>query len=175
MRKALIFITLLISTLSFGQNREQDQFSFGFHLNRIQDEFGFGIGILSPELKFVQISAKGNINWLNHLDEEGLETWSECASFQLGLRTHNQVADRIALYAEGGGIGLLPNSDFSSSSFEVGGYGLFGFEFYLTEGIKRNPCYFIEIGGAGLGARADKLLSEPIYANGFLVVVGYRF
>ncbi len=51
----------------------------------------------------------------------------------------------------------------------------FGFEFFFTENTNRNPSYFIELGGIGTGAIANKLSSNPIYSNGFLISVGYRF
>jgi hypothetical protein len=35
--------------------------------------------------------------------------------------------------------------------------------------------YFIELGAVGTGAKADKLPTNPIYSNGFLMSVGFRF
>ena len=55
--------------------------------------------------------------------------------------------------------------------FVLGGYGLLGFEFYPH----RKGCYFIELGGVGTGATADKIPSSPIYSNGFLISTGIRF
>ena len=52
----------------------------------------------------------------------------------------------------------------------MGGYGLFGFEFFMNS---RNN-YFIEIGGVGTGAVADKVANSPIYSNGLLINVGFR-
>jgi hypothetical protein len=34
--------------------------------------------------------------------------------------------------------------------------------------------YFIELGGVGTGANADKVTGNPIYSNGFLISVGFR-
>jgi hypothetical protein len=34
--------------------------------------------------------------------------------------------------------------------------------------------YFIELGGIGVGANADKVPGKPIYSNGFLISVGVR-
>ncbi|HEY5825345.1 MAG TPA: hypothetical protein VIT44_13315, partial [Cyclobacteriaceae bacterium] len=59
---------------------------------------------------------------------------------------------------------------FSSEQFVFGGYGLFGFEFFMHS----SSNYFIELGGIGTGARADKIASQPIYSNGFLISTGFR-
>ena len=78
---------------------------------------------------------------------------------------------RTYLSTEKGGIlTILPNSDFSSQSSIFGGYGLFGFEFKPIPKF----AYFIELGGAGTGATADKIAGKPIYSNGFLTCVGLR-
>ena len=34
--------------------------------------------------------------------------------------------------------------------------------------------YFIEMGGVGTGAIAEKSIGKPIYSNGFLLSVGLR-
>ena len=65
---------------------------------------------------------------------------------------------------------ILPNSDFSSKSLVLGGYGLFGFEFKIAPRF----AYFIELGAVGTGATADKIESKPVYSNGFLTNVGLK-
>jgi len=77
----------------------------------------------------------------------------------------------MRLYGEGGIIALFPSSRFSGETFILGGYGLFGFEFFFDS--KNN--YFIEIGGIGTGAVAEKVSGQPIYSNGILINVGYRY
>lgn len=74
------------------------------------------------------------------------------------------------MYGEGGILGLFPSSDFSSKKFVFGGYGLFGFEFFMNQMNK----YFIELGSCGTGAKADKIATKPIYSNGFLISTGFR-
>lgn len=82
---------------------------------------------------------------------------------------------RIQVYSEGGFVFLLPDKTLSDRGLTLGGFGLFGFEFFLSEGASRNPSYFFEFGGIGTGAVAEKVLTRPIYSNGFLVSVGMRF
>lgn len=81
------------------------------------------------------------------------------------------VGERIRLYGEGGVITIFPSSDFSSDDMVFGGYGLFGFEFFFG----KMGNYFIEIGGIGTGAVADKIINRPIYSNGLSISTGFRF
>ena len=41
--------------------------------------------------------------------------------------------------------------------------------------MDKSSNYFIEIGGVGSGATADKVVGNPIYANGLMINVGYRY
>jgi len=109
--------------------------------------------------------------WHEHI--ENIETtWSPYSNFTFGvLGVGGTIAGAIRLYGEGGVIAILPSSNFSSSDSEFGGYGLFGFEFFFQDAQN----YFIELGGVGTGARADKIITDPIYSNGFFINVGYRY
>jgi len=169
----LVFILYILSVR--GQERDFNKFSYGFQLVKFQNEFGFGVHLLSPEFKNLRLNAKINLNWLNHLDNQSNQTWTEFLNNQVGINFHTSITNRINLYSEGGVVILFPNNSFSDESIDFGGYGLFGFEFFFTENTSRNPSYFIELGGIGTGAVASKIVSNPIYANGFLISVGYRF
>lgn len=50
------------------------------------------------------------------------------------------------------------------------GYGLFGFEFFISQ----NFNYHIEIGGVGTGATEDKIRNKRVYSNGLLINTGFR-
>ncbi|MEO1260197.1 MAG: hypothetical protein AAFZ15_15485 [Bacteroidota bacterium] len=172
------FITTLFLVGFLGYHVEaQDRqlpngFSFGFQLNEFQNDFGIGANVTSPAFLYdkVAVRLRGNLMFHQH-PENDETTWTPYANFTFGLVSgRTQISDVIRLYGEGGVIGLLPASDFSTEDFEFGGYGLFGFEFFLGT----NGNYFIEIGGVGTGATADKIPSQPIYSNGLLLSVGYR-
>jgi len=108
------------------------------------------------------------------IDENGSieTTWTPYSNISFGLiGVGGEIGNFARLYGEGGFILLLPNNEFSSESNELGGYGLFGFEFYTYEHFN----YFIELGATGTGAVADKVAGNPIYSNGFLINVGFRF
>jgi hypothetical protein len=176
MKKISICLLLSLIYLSVkSQERVFNKISYGFQLVKFHEEFGFGVHLLSPEYKNLRISVKTNLNWLNHPDVQGNQTWTEFLSNQIGVNYQICITNRINLYSEGGVVFLYPNSSFSDESLNFGGYGVFGFEFFFTENTSRNPSYFIELGGIGTGAVANKIISNPIYSNGFLISVGYRF
>ena len=103
--------------------------------------------------------------------QNGTTTWTPYSNVTLGvIGVAGYVANFIRLYGEGGVIALFPSEDFSSENVILGGYGLFGFEFYMTS----MSNYFIEIGAVGPGATADKIVNEPIYSNGLLISTGFR-
>jgi hypothetical protein len=176
MKKLSICLVLsLFIQFANGQERDFNKMSYGFHLVKFHQEFGFGVHLLTPEYKNLRINVKTNLNWLNIPDAQGNQIWTEFLNNQIGINYQRCITSRINLYSEGGIVLLYPNVSFSDESVNFGGYGLFGFEFFFTENTTRNPSYFIELGGIGTGAVANKIISNPIYANGFLISVGYRF
>lgn len=149
-------------------------FGIGGHLSQIQRDFGLGLNITSPTFfnDRAAVRVRGGIAYLEHVDGNGEITWTQYSSFQAGLIGFSgSIAGGIRCYGEGGLIMILPNETFSSESSVLGGYGLFGFEFFLSQGLS----YFIELGGAGTGANADKVAGNPIYSNGFIIGTGVRY
>lgn len=169
----MVFVLNILPAI--GQGRDFNMFSFGFQLVKLHNEFGIGTHMLTPEYKNLRINAKINLNWLAHIDSQGNQTWTDFLNNLVGVNYNVSITNRMILYSEGGVVFLYPSSIFSNKPFNFGGYGLFGFEFFFTDNSKRNPSYFIELGGIGTGAVANKIASNPIYANGFLISVGYRF
>lgn len=173
--KNTLFTLLILSFTVFKVNSQEKspKFEIGFNLNEYHADFGVGVHVISPYFLKSRVAVKlgASQQWLEHtkLTET---TWTPYQNFQLGLRSRNSVVDeKLYFYGEGGVIAILPNANFSSKSSEFGGYGLFGFEF------KSSPRfgYFLELGGVGTGAIADKVTNKPIYSNGFLANVGFRF
>lgn len=172
----LIFTFLLLLTcfafITRGQSVVNTGTGFGFQLNQFQRDFGFGASITSPLFvhDHLGVRLRGNLMFYEHV-ENGTTTWSPYANMTLGLiGIGGTIADFIRLYGEGGVVMLMPAESFSGEDFVLGGYGLFGFEFFMDRYIN----YFIEIGGVGTGAVADKLPSSPIYSNGLLISTGFR-
>lgn len=171
----LLFIVFLSLTESlFAQSSKiSNKTALGIQLNQYQRDFGMGFNLTSPWFanQKIAIRTKGNIMFHEHLfDAE--TTWSPYVNATLGVSGNTgSVGNFIRLYGEGGVIGLFPSDEFSSESFEFGGYGLFGFEFFMSP----RSNYFIEIGAAGTGAKADELPNNPIYSNGMMISTGFRF
>lgn len=174
--KLLTIIGLTILSYSINLNAQDSQlhsgFGAGFQLVQYQNDFGFGLNLTSPLLAKNRLGfrVKSNLMFNEHL-KNGDTTWSPYGNISIGMMGIGGVInERIRLYGEGGIIALLPSSEFSSENMELGGYGLFGFEFFFSN----FGNYFIEIGGVGTGAKADNLETKPIYSNGLTLSVGFR-
>lgn len=172
----ILGLALLASTASFSQGSAMNNgLALGFHLNQHQNDFGLGVNVTSPYFleNRLAVRLRGDMNWHQHINvSSNNTTWSPYFNFSLGfIGVGGYIGEHIRLYGEGGVIALLPSDDFSNESSHIGGYGLFGFEFFMSP----NRNYFIELGGMGVGATADKIPGEPIYSNGFLTNVGYRY
>ena len=175
--KNLIFITIMVlgcAAASFGQEgRISNKFGLGFQLNQYQKDFGMGINFTSPYFVYdrIAVRARANLMFNEHLQDMEI-TWTPYANVSLGvIGTSGYIGDFMRLYGEGGVILILPSSTFSDGDPVLGGYGHFGFEFYMSPVTN----YFIELGGIGTGAVADKVAGNPIYSNGFSISVGFRF
>ena len=177
MKKLLLlplFGLLAIGFTSAQEAQINNGFGLGFQLNQYQKDFGFGIQLTSPYFLHdrMAVRVRGNFMFHEHISVESQEyTWTPYSNITLGLvGVGGYVGEHIRLYGEGGAMLLLPSDDFSSESSEIGFYGTFGFEFYSAPHIN----YFIEIGGVGTGAKADKIPLSPIYSNGLMLSVGFR-
>jgi len=170
--KNLSIILALLATLHLSA--QEKGFELGFQLNEYQNDFGLGLQLTTPYLikDYVAVRVRSNMMFLQHLDQKTMEdTWTPYANISLGIFGQRaMIHENIALYGEGGVIGVLPSSKFSSKTMHIGGYGLFGFEFYFDPSFS----YFIEAGGIGIEATADKIPGNQIYSNGFLTSVGFR-
>ena len=176
MKRKLIAVLVLLLFICKGMAQESSQKSnsirIGFQLNEFQEDFGIGLNIESPAIinEYIAVRMRANLMFNEHLDQSEY-TWSPYGNLMLGLGSVNSfIAEKVSLYGEGGVIGIFPSSEFSSESLVVGGYGLFGFNFYFHPSFN----YFIELGGIGSGAVKDKLEGKPIYSNGFLISVGWK-
>lgn len=167
-----IATALLISHSSLGQESPSTKTSFGFNLGQYSRDFGVGATITSPYFfkGYAAVRLRANLMFYEHpLNQE--ITWTPYSNFTLGfVGVGGTISDFARLYGEGGFIFIMPGNEFSSSTSEIGGYGLFGFEFFMNPHMN----YYIELGGVGSGATADKVALKPIYSNGFLIQTGFR-
>ncbi len=176
MKKSVLFLSIFLWLPLASMAQESNlnsNMGFGIHLSQYQRDFGLGVQYTTPYFLYESLAfrAKANLMWHEHI--ENLEyTWSQYSNYTLGLvGTAGKINDFMRLYGEGGVIFILPNSSFSTADYDLGGYGLFGFEFYFFP----NGNYFIELGAVGTGAQADEIPGNPIYSNGFMTNVGFRY
>lgn len=170
--KFLLAATLL-SVSSFIYAQEKNSFGVGLSINQFQDDFGLGVHIISPYFANNSVAVKlgGNFQWFQHTGNNET-TWTPYQNIQIGFRgRHSIIENKMFVYGEGGTVLLLPNSKFSTEETILGGYGLFGFEFSANHRLS----YYVELGGMGTGAKADKIPLKPIYSNGFTASTGLRF
>lgn len=175
MKKSVFPVLILlfcIHTIKAQEKAINKGLGFGFQLSQFQRDFGVGLNITSPYFakEKIAVRLKGNLMY-NENVQKSVTTWTPYTNLSLGLvGVSGKIGEYIRLYGEGGILGLIPSDKFSSNKFEIGGYGLFGFEFFM----KKNCNYFIEIGGVGTGATEDKIVLQPIYSNGLLISSGFR-
>lgn len=175
-KKYLLLIIALITSFSIYSQEKSfgRKMALGFQLTQHQKDFGIGLNFSTPYFanEAIAFRFRGHLIWNQHLDSDIATTWSPYSNLSFGIvAVAGEIGNFMRLYGEGGTIVIFPSSNFSAESYHFGGYGLFGFEFFM------NPYsnYFIELGGLGTGATADKLAGKPIYSNGFLINVGYRY
>ncbi|WP_323757102.1 hypothetical protein [Roseivirga sp.] len=179
MKNTVLLICILIcgiSSSTYAQETEEinSNWGLGFHIKQNQQDFGLGVNMTSPYFaqKKVALRVRANLLFNEHINNTNITTWTPYSSMSLGIiGVAGKIGEFIRLYSEGGLTLLLPSSEFSSESTVLGGYGLFGFEFFMHQSAN----YFIEIGGVGTGASADKIVGNPIYSNGLMINVGYRY
>lgn len=175
MRRAIVLsLTLLgwMGTAHAQQARVYDGIGVGIQLSQYQRDFGVGLNVTSPYVANdkVAVRLRGNVMYNEHVQGDET-TWTPYANASLGVIGASRIIENLArLYGEGGVVGVFPSDEFSSEDFVLGGYGLFGFEFFMSD----SNNFFIEIGGVGTGATADRVVQEPIYSNGLLISTGFR-
>ncbi len=172
-KSIVLLVVLSISSKGLNAQTKTNSLGFGFNICQVQNDYGLGLDIISPYFanSTVAVRIGGSLKWLEHIDGEEM-TWTTYQNMQGGLRVRQFVIeDKLFCYGEGGIMLLFPNQEFSSESINIGGYGLFGFEFKSADKVG----YFLEMGGTGTGARVDKIINKPIYSNGFITTVGFRW
>lgn len=174
-RSVIVGFLILMSAGTQAQERELSNLSFGFQLQQIQNDFGFGVHLLSPSFGAFRVKTSYNYSWFIHENTEQASVWTEYSNFNFGTRYQNLVSNNVNLYFELGSQLILNQEDVSSEKMNFGAYGLFGFEFFLTDESVGNMSYFFELGATGNNSRADMTISRPKIANGFTTSVGFRF
>jgi hypothetical protein len=143
--------------------------SLSFSLQEWGNEFGTGFQITSPWFWHEKTAVRlgGSALWKQDAN------WATFYALRLGLvgATFMRNED-IRLYGEGGFLFLFPSASFDSDPFAFGGYGHFGFEFFMPKASgPLSSSYFIELGTNGVRAKTN---SGQSYLNGFSASTGLR-
>ncbi len=168
-----ISLALIVWALQMQAQGLNKNFGIGGQVGQHQNDFSIGLNLTSPYFanQKMAVRVKGNLVWNQHLNQNSVTTWTPYSNLSAGVvQSVGEVSDFLRIYGEAGAIWLFPAHEFSSKSIQFGGYGVFGFEFFFDDHLN----YFLEAGGVGTGAKADKIEGSPIYSNGFLVNVGVR-
>lgn len=175
-------LLLAISATLFGQEESQknrsDKFAIGMKLTQVHGDFGMGLELTSPYFVYNALAVRLNtlMQFNEHYDAKMKEdTWSPYFVSRLGvIGVGGRPASFLRLYGEGGAVAGIPSSSVSNENAFFGGYGLFGFEMFMSGGGNEVASYYIELGATGTGARGDLLPRNPIYHNGFTIGTGFR-
>ncbi len=181
-RVSLALAILLVFTLPSaafagdGAQLRRANFAVGYHLNNFRYDFGYGLNVTSPYFFNDRVAVRLSVNTMYF---EGIPAgrtemeWMPYTVYKLGLIGASTVVnDLFRLYSEGGFLYIVPNSRFSGKT-SCGGYGHFGFEFFMDKNAP--SCFFIELGSVGSGIKAEKIAGKPYYAAGFAVAAGFRY
>lgn len=160
------------------QRNRMSAFALDFSINSFSNNYGLGGSISTPPFwsnnSIIRFS--GTYNWVQGVPKDALtETWVPYGMLKLGLFSGGFIigGESIRGYGGGGPVLLLPSGQVSGSSIRFGGFGLVGLEFFMQQ--NHLAAMYMELGGIGTGAKAEKLKNDPIYANGFLISWGFRY
>lgn len=171
--KKLILLSGLFWSFTFHMNAQQ-RFAVGINFNQTLSSYGMGLNISTPLIsKSFQIRLSANVMGLsgvralsNRTTLEGYEL------FRLGIvGKGTNIADKARIYWEGGPLMILNNPTVTDKKFNIGGYGVFGMEYLMF----KKTAVFLEGGGIGTGAQAEKFVGKPSFATGLFFGTGLRF
>ena len=160
-------------------DRSKEEVSLGFDLRRFQDDFGLGGTLSSPIVaRWLRFTLGGGVAWYPHaLDSSGNQTWDTFGHGRLVVEVGPTFQEGVPVrpYGFGGVAGLYLPGSMSSQQFAIGGVGGFGMELAFMHGPLSGPVtYYMEIGGCGYNATANKIPSSPDVASGLLIGAGLR-
>lgn len=172
----LIFTAPSVVLAGEGAASRKTHFALGYNLNNFHRDFGFGLSMTSPYFLHDRVAVRFSVNtsYFDGIPAGQTEyEWMPYSIYKLGLvGVAAVVNDLVRLYGEGGVMYIVPNHRFSEKN-KFGGYGHFGFEFFMDE---NHPLsYFIQLGSVGGGTRAEKIEGKPFYLNDFATTVGLRY
>jgi hypothetical protein len=175
MKRTFFFASAALSLALLSPLKSQGQriLGIGISMNQSVLDYGMGINLTSPLIAHsFQFRLSANIQGLQGVPANTDRTRVlGYQNIRLGvIGKPKYVSDRIIIYGEGGPGVLINNSKVTSKKMNLLGYGVIGGEYLLREKL----WMFLEGGGIGSGAEADKLIGKPMYATGLFFGMGLR-
>lgn len=150
--------------------------AIGWEISSFANNYAFGARVDTPSFANgrLRVQIAGSLAWVQGVPIGETETtWAPYTLLRVGIVRSAPIGNRLRFYGGGGLALVLPTNDLADERAHGGGYGLTGLELSLPENGRTR--WFVELGGMGTGARADRLTNSPIYANGFTIGWGFRY
>lgn len=172
-RLALFCLALTLTATTSLHAQDNSPFRAGFHLRGLGGDFGLGLhlDLPTPE-KWPIVRLGGTWNW-QEVPEGTSFTEVSFQTLRVGVASRSfAIQERIRAYGEGGFLAVLAGDRLSGKGFGPGGYGLFGFEFFVEP--YGGSALFVEIGGSSAGNRMDPRPGVQAFGSGLWVGAGFR-
>ena len=160
-----------------NNNNKVNNFSIGWNISSFSNNYGLGIDIVSPRFLDgkLHVALSTDYAWVQGitLTNTTQTTWTPFTMLRLGIYSDHLFPNLpLRMYGGGGPLLLIASPSLASTATLGGGFGLVGLEFFLHP--RNVHAMFLEFGGMGTGAAANKLVGKPVYANGFTISWGFR-
>ena len=174
---ATVLCSLLFATALSAQTPPSDDgVAVGWDISSFANNYGVGVRFDTARFAHgrLQVQVAGHIAWVDGVPVGEVESaWAPYSLVRVGIVRSAPIGRLLRFYGGGGFALILPTHRVSEDAARGGGYGLTGLEIAMPEGTRTR--WFVELGGMGSGARADRLEHSPIYANGFTIGWGFRY
>lgn len=167
---------LLTENTSAQRTLPEDAFSVGVLAGEHGYDSGIGIEVGTPLILNTGFCfrIKGNISWLEDY-KAAYDHWAKYRSVTGVLVYNTSILEGDRAYFELGTYLIIPNQKFSTSKSIQGFTASAGVELFLLAGSKLQTSYYFSGGIGYIKAYADKIESQPRYANGLIFSNGFRF
>lgn len=171
----VVLLSLLCMSLGFSQDLQAFQssarsFSIGTGLVESGGDFGLQLNVATPWFAHGAVSVKA----AGMMMYDASADWKTYWACKLGVVGGSFMSSaNIRLYGEGGMLCVFPPAGNGTQEILFGGYGHFGFEFFIGDSAWI-PVYFMELGAGGVRPSIGGTGGER-FMNGFSATVGLRW
>lgn len=155
-----LLLGVLMGSIGLDTSELNTGFGVGTHLFQQGDDFVLGMDLGGPLFLENSMGTRASLDaaWRG-------SDWTPYFAAKLGILGSSGLAEDFARFYGSGGIHISLENAAASPQVLIGGYGSFGFEFFLPA-TGKTFAYYLEIGGSG---------SPLEHGNGFLAGAGFRW